>query len=144
MATQDAVVDEYRTGYIKGRWNVSKNCARAFQLFELGKSSSGAAKILGVTESTARKYNRELAEKISPAAVGAITSAKKRWDVYGDRSAENYDSASYEDGLKDGRAARNEPVTTCKEQAGPYFRQQEMPVNPGVPLDQIDAGLIEI
>jgi hypothetical protein len=138
------VGDAYRTGYIVARWNVSKRCALALQVFELGYSVSGVAEKVGVTESTARSYKNELGEKINPAVTTAITESSKRWDVWGNRSTENYANYSYEDGLNDGESARNIDVTTSSNQTDDYFNEPQPPINKGVPFEEIDDELIEI
>lgn len=136
--------DSYRTGYIVARWNVSKRCALAQQLFELGFSTSGVATKLDVTESTARSYKRELGEKINPAVTTAVTSSTKKWDVWGSRSAENYRDYTYSDGLNDGEAAQNIAVTESSNQADDYFNEPQPPVNKGVAFEDIDAELIDL
>lgn len=141
--SEEPTFDEYRTGYIAARWNVSDNCAKALQLFEIGFTISGAAAHLPVTESTVSKYHSELMEKIHPDVVFAVTPSKTRFDVFGDFNGETYTQ-----GKNDGNAARkkdeNTQVTDRKEQLDPKFRQRELPLNKGIPLSEIPPELITI
>lgn len=142
MEEEQPTFDSYRTAYIAARWDVSDNCAKALQLFEIGFTISGAATHLPVTEGTVSKYHDELQEKINPQVVYAATPSKPRFDVFG----ENGDT--YEQGKAHGEQARkdhkNTPVTSCKEQLDPKFRQRELPLNKGPALHKIDPSLITI
>lgn len=142
--------DEYRTGYIAARWNVSDNCAKALQLFELGFTISGASNRLPVTEGTVSKYHSELMEKIHPNIVFSMGGSGRdgQYDVWGERDVSDYKSYGYADGKAHGEAKReaveNTQVTDRQSQIDPKFRERERPLNKGVPLSEIPADLITI
>jgi len=141
--------DEYRTGYIAGRWNVSDNCAKALQLFEIGFTCSGASKHLPVTESTVKRYHGQLMDKIHPNIVFPIAGKGRngQYDVWGERTMSEYASYDYADGEAHGQQKRQSvesaPVTTSEKQLDPQFREQP-PLNTGVPISQISTDLISI
>jgi len=137
-------LDSYRTGYISERWGVSDNCARALQLFELGFSTSGAAKHLSVTESTVKSYINRLADTIAERAVYPIGTGERdgTLDVYGSRdSASDYSNLGYEDGVKHAKEAKNVPKTESAEQLDEKDRPQELPRNKGIGLKTIAENL---
>lgn len=147
---EEPTFDEYRTGYIAARWNVSDNCAKALQLFEIGFTCSGASNHLPVTESTVKKYHRELMDKIHENIVFSIGGKGRdgQFDVWGERDVSDYESYGYADGKAHGEAKRerveNTQVTTRQEQIDPQFRERERPLNKGVPLSEIPTDLITI
>ena len=55
-------VAEKRASVVRERLNIRKNLALAFAYRELGFSKSGISKKVDVTESTSKKYLRELSE----------------------------------------------------------------------------------
>lgn len=136
--------DEYRTGYISTRWNVSDNCARALQLFEIGFTISGAAKNLGVTESTVAKYHKEIAETIHPDALLTVGGAGRdgTLDVWGNRQVEDMSEVGYDEGVADAKSV-DERVTP-EEEIDPEFRSPELPRNKGVSIFDIPDELITI
>lgn len=145
--TETTTFDKYRTGYISERHDLSDNCARALQLFELGYSASGAAKHLTVTEGTVRSYLDRIEESISLQATFSLGSSGRdgSLDVWGDRDASEYGNLSYEDGQADARRKNeNEQPATAKELLGPQFRECERSINRGVPLEEIPDKLITI
>jgi len=138
--------DEYRTGYISERWNVSDNCAKALQLFELGFSTSGASKHLPVTESTVKGYHQELMDKIHQNIVFSLAGSGRdgQFDVWGKRDVSDYKSFNYADGVAHAQEAKDTPATDRQSQIDPEFRDREKPLNRGVPLSEIDDSLITI
>ena len=94
-------LDAYRTGYISTLYNVSDNCARALQLFEIGYTQSGAAQILGLNQSTVRNYAKQLQSKIGEDVVAAMSPMKPTYDIFGFRRATDYSTKSYNDGVAD-------------------------------------------
>lgn len=137
-------LDSYRTGYISERWDVSDNCARALQLFELGFSSSGAAKHLSVTESTVRSYINRIADTIAERAVYPIGTGGRdgSLDVYGKRnSGSDYTNLEYEDGVKHAKEVKNVPKTESPDQLDKKDRPQELPRNKGVSLKTVAENL---
>jgi DNA-binding CsgD family transcriptional regulator len=147
MTETTTTLDDYRTGYIAQRHDLSDNCARALQLFELGYSSSGAAKQLPVTESTVRSYLDRIEDKICLAATFSIGGRERKasLDVWGDRDVSEYGTLSYEDGAADARRKNEtERPPTPKELLDPHFRERELSINRGVPLEEIPDKLITI
>jgi hypothetical protein len=137
-------LDSYRTGYISERWDVSDNCARALQLFELGFSASGAAKHLSVTESTVRSYINRIADTIDESAVYPIGSGERdgSLDVYGRRdSASDYSNLGYEDGVTHAKEVKNVPKTESPDQLDEKDKPQELPRNKGVDLKTVAENL---
>lgn len=127
--------DEYRTAYIAARWDVSDNCAKALQLFEIGFTISGAAAHLPVTKGTVAKYHQELQDKIHPNVVFAVTPSKTRFDVFGE-NGDTY-AQGHAHGNKARREFENTQVTEKKEQLDPRYRQRELPLNKGGPLAEM-------
>jgi hypothetical protein len=145
--TETTTFDEYRTGYITERHDLSDNCARALQLFELGYSASGAAKHLPVTESTVRSYLDRIEDSISLRATFSLGGSGRdgSLDVWGDRDASDYGDLSYEDGQADARRKNeSERPATPKELLDPQFRERERSINRGVTLKEIPERLITI
>lgn len=70
-------MDEERITYVAERYDVSRRCAAALQLAELGYSHSGIASKLDVSTSTARGYINELQEKIDPAVVETLPKSRR-------------------------------------------------------------------
>jgi len=141
-------LDEYRTGYVSERYDVSDNCARALQLAEIGCSASGISNVLGVTEGTARKYMDTLTEKIGTGACWSIGGSRPSLDVWGNRNTSDYGTLGYDDGVshaQDRESKRlDEQKTTRKEQVDPKFRERERPINKGVSLEEVPNHLITV
>lgn len=139
---EEPTFDEYRVGYVSTRWNVSHNCARALQLFELGFTTSGAATVLDVTEGTTRSYMSELCDKISDDVVWSVGGDKPRRDVWGEGGT------GHAHGERDGSAKRSREqsvqATTSKEQIDAKFREREIPLNKGIEFEEIPKDLITI
>jgi len=143
--SQEVTLDEYRTGYVSERYDVSDNCARALQLAEIGCSASGISNVLGVTEGTARKYMDTLTEKIGTGACWSIGGSRPSLDVWGDRSLDEYDTADYSDGVADAKEAAatdaKSQATDRASQIDPEFRERETPLNKGSVSDETIAAL---
>ncbi len=140
---EDVTFDEYRTGYIAEKHNVTDNAARALQLFELGYTTSGASNRLPVTESTVQKYHKNLMNNIHENVVFSLSPDSTRFDVWGDRDISDYGELGYSDGVADAQASTTQS-TDRKEQIDPEFRSREKPLNRGVPLEEIANELITI
>lgn len=143
--TETIEFDSYRTGYIAEKHNVSDNCARALQLFELGFSVSGAAKWLPVTESTVAGYKSQLMDTIHPNVVLTVTRSSRdnRFDVWGDRDVSNYDEYGYDEGVRHARESECQ-TTDRRTQIDPNLRKRERPINRGRPVHQIPDELITV
>jgi len=143
--------DEYRTAYIAARWEVSDNCAKALQLFEIGFTISGASKHLPVTEGTVSKYHSELMEKIHPNIVFSLGGKGRdgNYDVWGKRSEARHfkewgKGEGHAHGTEMRHRAENAQATDRKEQIDPEFRERELPLNKGCSLKDIPKDLITI
>jgi len=134
--------DDYRVGYVSERWNVSDNAAKALQLFEIGYTSSGAAKHLPVTESTVVGYKKELMDKINPNVVMPIAGRGRdgSLDVWGSRDVADYGKLGYSDGVADAESV--DTRTAPKETIAPDMRERERELERGVDVDEIPKDLI--
>jgi len=94
-------LDEYRTGYISTRHDVSDNCARALQLFEIGYTQRAAADILDLNEGTVKRYAKKLQAYIGWDVVATISPMKPRYDVWGPRPITHVGESTYDDGVAD-------------------------------------------
>lgn len=143
---EKTTLDEYRTGYISERWDVSDNCARALQLFELGFSTSGAAKRLPVTESTVAGYKSELMQKIHKNIVFSLagTGRDGSFDVWGKRDVSNYSDFNYADGVTHAQEAKDTPATDRQSQLDKKFQKRDTPLNKGVHITNIPKELITV
>jgi DNA-binding CsgD family transcriptional regulator len=143
--SQEVTLDEYRTGYISERHDVSDNCARALQLAEIGCSASGISNILGVTEGTARKYMSTLTDKVGTGACWSIGGSRPSLDVWGERSLTEYGAADYSDGVAAAKeaaeSAENAQYADSPEKLDPEFRPRETPLNKGSVSDETIAAL---
>jgi len=138
----DATLDEYRTGYVSERYDVSDNCARALQLFELGYTTSAIARALDLTNGTVRSYKAQLQSRINPDVILTISSAdgrNKDFDTWGDR--DQISGSTYEQGVEDARARNND-----KHQATPEETvcEEVTSLNRGASLEEIPNELIHI
>ena len=142
MKGNTSTFDEYRTGYISERWSVSDNAAKALQLFEIGYTSSGAAKHLPVTESTVVNYKQELMEKIDPTVVMPIAGHGRdgSLDVWGSRAIADYGKLGYSDGVADAQSV--DTRTAPKETIAPNMREREREINRGADITEIPKDLI--
>ena len=145
MEGDNPTLDSYRTGYISERWNVSDNCAKALQLFELGFSVSGAAKRLPVTESTVSGYHSQLMETIHPDVVFTLTQSSKKFDVWGDRNPLDAKEYNYADGVADAQMVKEYSQSTDRQsQIDPSLRDRERTLNRGIDIEAIPQDLITI
>lgn len=128
MKDDTPTFDKERTEYVSERWDVSANCARALQLFEIGYSTSGAASVLGVTEGTAKSYKRTLEETINPRVTETVTSEKPKFDVFGR-------------GDPDVQSIKRR-VTKSRDEIDPEFRERERPLAKGNPVSELPKALI--
>jgi DNA-binding CsgD family transcriptional regulator len=141
MAT-DATLDEYRTGYVSERYDVSDNCARALQLFELGYTCSAIARGLDVTVGTVRSYKAQLQSRINPDVILTVSSAdgrNKAFDTWGER--DEISGSTYEQGVEDARARKNDVHQATTEE---MVREEVTSLNRGASLEEIPNELIHI
>jgi hypothetical protein len=145
MKGDTTTFDEYRTGYIAEKHNVSDNCARALQLFEIGFTVSGAAKRLPVTESTVAGYKSQLMNTIHENVVFTLTSRgpNHQFDVWGNRDVSNYGEYGYDDGVRHARESECQ-ATDRANQIDPDLRDRERSINRGRSIEEIPDELITV
>lgn len=121
-------MDKERARYVAEKYDLPMNAGYALQLFEMGYSTSGASNVLDLAESTVKSYHAKLMDRIHPDVVMPVTTDGKngkRFDTFPQRDRPDLDryAGHYID-------------------YAPEFSQQELPVNKGIPLSEIDASLM--
>jgi|APHM01.1.fsa_nt_gi hypothetical protein len=105
---------------------IHTNCAKALILSELGFSSNGIAKKLGVTTGTAKKYLRQLENSIGK----GVTETMPKQGSY----------ATYP-----GDEPNNEPIRSDEViDLSPQFKDRECGINRGCEIEDIDKRLIHV
>jgi predicted transcriptional regulator len=115
-----------RIDFLTANYDLSENNAKALILTELGFSHSGIASKLGVTDSTARKYLRQLEDEIGEYVTQTLPKPV-RYPTFPDSTPK--DEVRYSGDVVE---------------LSPEFKEQERPVNKGMPLDEIPPELISI
>lgn len=77
--------DPERTDYITERWDLRRVEALALQYAELGFTAAGIAKLLDVTEGTARSYLTICQTTINKNVTETISPSKKKYDTFPER-----------------------------------------------------------
>jgi hypothetical protein len=114
-----------RVAFLTENYDINENCAKALILSEMGFSSNGIAKVLQVTTSTSRKYLKQLENEIGENVTEALPKSVRYPTFPGD---------TVEDPEYAGDHIEYEP----------QFKDQELPVNKGKSLEEIDNDLITI
>jgi predicted transcriptional regulator len=114
-----------RVEFLTENYDLSKRNAEALILTELGFSHSGIASKLGVTDSTARKYLRQLESEIGEYVTQSLPKPV-RYPTY------------------PGDTVEEQTYTGDKVSYGPDFKQPEKPRNKGCKIQDIPDELITI
>lgn len=114
-----------RIDFLTANYDLSERNAKALILTELGFSHSGIASKLDVTDSTARKYLRQLEDEIGEYVTQSLPKPVRYATFPGDEVSEPEYAGDYID-------------------YDPEFSERELPLNKGVPLSEIPDELITI
>lgn len=115
-----------RIDFLTANYDLSENNAKALILAELGFSHSGIASKLGVTDSTARKYLRQLESEIGEYVTQTLPKPV-RYPTFPDSTPKS-----------------DIPYSSEKAETDPEFQEQSHSVNKGVSIEEIPSELITV
>jgi len=114
-----------RIDFLTANYDLNERNAKALILTELGFSHSGIASKLDVTDSTARKYLRQLEDEIGEMVTQSLPKPVRYATYPGDDVSEPKYAGDFID-------------------YAPEFKEREIPLNRGGPISEIDPELITI